>query len=390
MKKKLFLITLAIVQICCASAQVTIKSNGVIKGVIDKKKGQKSKVISRDFACAANQLLLNINNRNIEIRTWKEHKINITADVYYDSAVSYSEDDLWKLANIEVSGKEQLVTIKAEAVASADRSPIITGGKTTTISAPGRKGPINMSRSQIEALASKKSLVIYIPQECRLEIRNRFSHIRINAALSGLDLEMNNGSIIAGDIDSLVVHSKFSWAQFGNMQHAHMGIDYGRFSIKNARSLNFLTNYSSVEIARVETLLLDHSNNDTYEIDSIKDVTCKKDFGELRIEQLSGKLEFEGKHADIKLKHISPSASFIKINNQLADLFLPALQLKNYSIDFTGEYATVIPGAEAMPRTDTAGVSTTSSSRFLSTTGNLKEGATRFLIQCASCRVDFY
>lgn len=391
MQKKLTIVALAIVQALCAWSQQTIIRGGSGADILDTKKGQKVKEISREIDYLKNQRIsISASNRNIEVRTWNEPKIGIKAEVNYDSTSSYSEADLWRRANIEISDGQNFIKIKADAMNAGIQNQIITGGKATTIGAAHGAGPINLSRSQFEELSSKKSLVIYVPSQASLEILNRFSDIHISSSLSCLDLELNNGRVITTDVDSLILHSKFSWGQFGNIRKAHIVSDYGRFFVKSAGDVNSFSNYSTIEISDVSMLLLNHSNNDTYEIGQAKNIKCQKDYGELRIERLSGQLEFEGTNSDIKVRDISSSINLIKINDQFADIWLPVRKLQNYSIDFTGEYTTVLSDPDRLPRTDSAGKPTTSTSRFFSNVGSSNENKARFEIRCASCKIDFY
>ena len=388
MKKDFLTLHLAMLLMLGARPQQTITLGGGKSGVdtLVLKKGQKVKEIFMEISTSGNpHILIDNSNRDFEIRPWDENKISVTTAVTYDS--TSTEAELWKRANIDVSENANLIKIKSGFADIGNQRTIITSGKTVTLTGTPSAGA--WPADHPDRRSERRTLIIRLPKHARLEIENKFANIYLSGDLADLDLEINNGRVIGMNVDTLILRSKYSFCQFRDSKIIHATLDYGRLLTKDVGYLNIFSNYTTAEFGNVTKAVLEHSNNDSYEMEKVGDIKCKKDYGDLRIENLTGHLEFEGTNSDIKLRNIDPSVELISINNQFADLRLPIKGLRAFVVDFNGKYSTVLADFNKMPMMDSTGRPVTSNSRFFSRAGDDKDKPAQFRINCASCRVDF-
>jgi hypothetical protein len=202
------------------------------------------------------------------------------------------------------------------------------------------------------------------------------------------------------------------------VKEGQVELSNGRFKINNAETLDLDTKYATVEMNKVNELVM-HSTNDQYDIEEASDVSGRKNYGNLRITLLKKALDVEGSNADIKLRTIAPTTETVKIINKYGDLRLPVKNISNYAVEFEGSYNTVYAPFEKkpMPKTSTASTGTngtavstaavtkpagqsaddcncevntsSSNSNFTASVGDTKGKHTSFKIKCSSCTVDF-
>ncbi len=164
------------------------------------------------------------------------------------------------------------------------------------------------------------------------------------------------------------------------------------------------------------------SQADNYTIDAIDKVDGRKVYGSFKIDQLNNSFDLEGNNVDIKFRNIGPDVTLIKINNKYGDVRLPVKNLKNYYVDFIGNYSTVfapfqkevvkeeeekkdekkegdgdsklkdvvVTGyAQDYRKGGAAGVGEVAPRHFTSAVGDTKGKHTRIELTCHSCTVDF-
>jgi hypothetical protein len=135
------------------------------------------------------------------------------------------------------------------------------------------------------------------------------------------------------------------------------------------------------------------SSNDDYDIDEAGKINAEKKYGTLRIVSMKDSFSLNGANADIKLRNISPDASFIKIDNKYADIRLSLDNIKNYSLRSTGSFNTVYADFEKTPikQSDNTTVSTSEATKDngnFTAVGGTGAG-TKIEINCTSCRLGF-
>jgi hypothetical protein len=118
---------------------------------------------------------------------------------------------------------------------------------------------------------------------------------------------------------------------------ADVELSHARFAVKQMNKGIVTSNYSTIEIESLKDVKLS-SSNDEIDIDNAGALYGIKNYGNLRINQLTGKLDIQGFNSDIKLRRVNPSVQLVKIVNRNADLRLPSGDLSNFSVDVRGSY----------------------------------------------------
>jgi hypothetical protein len=183
----------------------------------------------------------------------------------------------------------------------------------------------------------KGPVTLYIPAESILEIESKYGRLKINNNIKSLLLDNTDGEIEFANIDKLQLRSNRGSFNGGIVADADVELAHGRFSLKQMNKGTVTSNYSTIEIESLKDVKLS-SSNDEIDIDNAASLYGIKNYGNLRINQLAGKLDIQGVNSDIKLRHISPSAQLVKIINRNADLRLPSNDLSNFSVDVRGNY----------------------------------------------------
>jgi hypothetical protein len=194
----------------------------------------------------------------------------------------------------------------------------------------------------------KKSVTIYVPKENNLDIDSKYAEVTIDGNLNKLNIDITNGGLDMGDVNKLFLRSKYSNITVGNIKTAEVELINGRFIAKDADDLDLDTKYASIEAGSVKKIMI-RSTNDEYEMEEVGSITCRKNYGNLRITKLLNSMELDGTNADVKIRNIGDAVESIKINNKYADIRLPMRNVKNYSVAYQGAYSTVYANFEKKP-----------------------------------------
>jgi hypothetical protein len=180
-------------------------------------------------------------------------------------------------------------------------------------------------------------VTLYIPAQSILEIESKYGRLKINNNIKSLLLDNTDGETEFANIEKLQLRSNRGSFSGGTVTEADIELSHGRITLKQLTKGVVTSNYSTIEIESAKDLKLG-SSNDEIDIDDASALYGIKNYGNLRINQLTGKLDIQGINSDIKLRHINPSAQLVKIVNRNADLRLPVNELSNFSVDIKGSY----------------------------------------------------
>jgi hypothetical protein len=339
-----------------------------------------TKKLHREIAtAAAPHVFIKYMYNSLEIRSWKENKVSISTNVTYAADKKYTEEELWKKSSIELSGGDGSVKIKTLPV---NAGTIYTKGKTTTITGNNTAGKFTPPS------ATEKTTVIYVPEQSTLELETEYTDVLISSFFTTLDIRINSGNIEGTNAGNVKLQAKYSNVNLGDLQELSMRFENGKFKAKNTLSLNAATQSSAIELNNIKKGIVE-SNNDEYEMLDVNDIQLNKQYGSLRIENLTGQLAFEGTNSDVRIRRIAPAVSAVSINNKFASISIPCGDLTNYLVDFKGQYATIYAPFERMPVRETTANTIDAPLQFKTAVGNTKATHTRFFIRCDKCIVDF-
>ncbi len=303
----------------------------------------KSKEISKEVDAPQNgEIFLENASRNIQIKTWDQQKVKVTATIFYEEDAKLSDDALFENASLSLKAIGSSVKIKSGTMgygnysyglsSTSGFSSFQQGQSVMIATAPGVY--INTKNS------SKMLVTITIPAGYKLDIESKYADITLPARLGDLSVVIANGSMEGENLGKLKLRSKYANIHVGNIASADIELTNGRFSAKNINDLELDSKYSSTELATVKKLVL-KSINDEVEVEEAGDVRGRKNYGNLRITHLTGSLDLEGSNADIRIRNLEASVKQVKINDRYADIRIPLNAIKDFAISFEGSYSSV-------------------------------------------------
>ncbi len=306
-------------------------------------KDLKSKEISMELPAAKSAEIYIENNRNLDIKVWDQPKVKVVTTVMYNGDSNKVTDAEW-FEKMNFNFRSTANSIKIKVGANGNNFYIVKGNN---ISWGGANVDFANNLASIQG-KGKKSVTIYVPKENNLDIDSKYAEISIDGNLNKLNIDITNGGVDLGDVNKLFLRSKYSNVNVGNIKTGEVELINGRFIAKDADDLDLDTKYATIEAGSIKKLMI-RSTNDEYEMEEVGSITCRKNYGNLRITKLLHSMELDGTNADIKIRNISEGVESIKINNKYADIRLPMRNVKNYSVAYQGVYSTVYSSFEKKP-----------------------------------------
>ena len=311
--------------------------------------------IKREFIVQKNaKIRLSSSNKNLQISSWKEDKVKVS--FVLNNVDDKNSEDVFQKAGIDAG---QL-------------------GNTVNIS---------INSSSINDKYKARTLIIYIPESAKLTADSRYGNITFTNYFSNLDLDLTNVNVEAGNISTLKLNSKYGNFNVGDIGSAQVDFINGTFSAGNIDEMDLDTKYSNIEIASVKQLSF-NSTNDDYNIENAVNIQGRKNYGNMRISELSGSIQLDGTNADVKIRNITASVREIKIDNKYASLQLPLKDLKDFVIDFIGAYSTVYaPFEKTSKELNGSSEGLNTGDHFTATVG--RGAGAKVDVKCQNCTVDF-
>ncbi len=357
--KNIFL-SIALAMAIHTSAQNPIESSRTInrasewskQSALEVKKIDSSKLVKKTITQEialpkALDVLIDMSGELI-INTWSENKIKLETTVQFEEPNELT-DTQWldKLGiNMKVFGS----TIKV-------KSKI--GNGITYFSSSGTVMPqfdllpvFYNNGTNFNVQKGYRQVTLYIPAESILEIESKYGRLKIRNNIKSLLLNNTDGDIEFANIEKLQIRSNRGSFSGGIVAEADVELSHARFSLKQLNKAVVTSNYSTIEVEALKEVKL-ISSNDEIDIDNVSVLYGIKNYGNLRINQLTGKLDLQGVNSDIKLRHINPSAQLVKILNRNADLRLSASDLSNFLVDVKGSYNKIYSTFEESTAVDT-------------------------------------
>lgn len=311
-------------------------------------KDLKSKEITTEVAASkAQDIYIENNSRNIEIKSWDQPKVKIVTTIYYEGEGTKVSDEEWfEKLNISLRSATSSIKIKSGTVGGG--SYTIAGGSYAW-SSGNNTAVFNADGKNIGSQSKlKRQVTIYVPKDNKVDLETKYAEVLISGNLNKLNVDITNGGLEMQDVANLTLRSKYANINTGNIKYGEVELINGRLIMKDANELDLDTKYATVEAAMVKKITL-RSTNDEYEIEEVGSLQGRKNYGNLRITKLHNSFELDGTNADVKVRNITASLESIKINNKYADIRLPMREVKNYSVTYLGAYSTVYAGFEKKP-----------------------------------------
>lgn len=375
-------------------------------------------------------------SRKVAIKSWDQPKVKVTVELTYDSSFAKknrSDAEWFEDMGINVKPFSNRVDILTGSGTFALTTTRVYNTKHKT--APGKSkldevivkgyGTKTISGQKLDEVVVKgyskpsiRIMSIMVPAGCKLDIENNYGDVVIGMNVDEAKLEVSNGALDAQDIKDLKLTGNYCNANLGNIDKAEIEFYNGTFRAQNINDLDMDSRSSTIEYEKGNYLYV-RSQADNYSIDAIDKVDGRKVYGSIKIDQLNNSFDLEGNNVDIKFRNIGTDVSLIKINNKYGDVRLPVKSLKNYYVDFIGNYSTVfapfqkevvkeeekkegegdaaskdnkevvVTGYSRNFKSNTTAVGEVAPRHFTSAVGDTKGKHTRIELTCHSCTVDF-
>lgn len=303
----------------------------------------KSKEVSKEVAVPKNGgIYIENASRSMVVKTWDQPKVKVSTTIYYDGDSKLSDDEWLEKANLSVKTVGNSVKIKSGTISGGAYRVYSSGAMTFYGSGTGNSVTVfNGSGQDIGTKSGPKRVVtITIPAGSNIELESKYADVILPANIGETNIELANGNLEAENLSKLVLRSKYSNVNVGDVKNAEIEFTNGRFSAGNITDLDIDSKYSTIEMASVNKLVL-RSTNDEYELEEADEVRGRKSYGNLRITKLNKFIDVEGSNADIKIRKTAPTLGLIRIDDKYADIRIPLKDAQNYSIDFTGSFSSV-------------------------------------------------
>ncbi len=406
-----------------------------------------TKEVTQEVASQKGSLIRIVaSSRKVVVKTWDQPKVKVTMELNYDTSYPRKNNtdaewfealgvnikpfsnrvDILTSASAITSGTYAATHRKGDVYYSGD-DHVIVKGKATTIPGQvyqsGRLQEVVVSGyAKGMARPSVSIMNILVPAGVKLDIENKYGDVVIGMNVDEAKLKVTNGALDAQDIKDLKLEGSFATPTSAMSTKAEIEFANGTFRAQNINDLDLDARSSTFEYEKGNYLYL-RSQADNITIDAIDKIDGRKVYGSIRVDQLNNSFDLEGNNVDIKFRNIAPEASLIKINNKYGDVRLPVKSLKNYYVDFIGNYSTVfapfqkevVKEEEKKPTEgETTGTGTASNKleevkvigyarkvgptnsvgevaprHFTSAVGDTKGKHTRIELTCHSCTVDF-
>ena len=245
--------------------------------------------------------------------------------------------------------------------------------------------PQQASAGQEESIAaSKRIFYISVPAEAPLNIISRYADVSLQNNTGNITIDMNNGRFKMKDAYQAKIKSRYARLETGIINNAGIEIDNCTLQAASINTLVIDSKNSKVNFGRMAMVQI-KSLNDQYEMQQVNYLEGNKSFGRLNILNLNNDLDLNATSADIRIVKINNNAGSVKINNRYATVSLPLNNLPNYTASVGGSNSQVLRGSGVI----TGGqVAEKKEQQFTVSAGSLSGTHTRFLLNCNSCTID--
>lgn len=304
----------------------------------------RSKEVSKEVSVPkGGEIYIENTSRNIIIKTWDQPKVKVTTTVYYDGESKLTDDEWLEKVNLSLKTLGSSVKVKSGSVGG--NSFYSSGSGAFTYYGPGGSGSgvavFNGTGQNIGTKANTKRIVtVTIPAGSKLDLESKYADISVPAGITDASIDIANGNLEAENLGKLILRSRYSNVNVGDVKNAEIEFTNGRFSAKTINDLDIDSKYSTIEMAAADKIVM-RSTNDEYELEEAGEIRGRKSYGNLRITKLNNSIDIEGSNADIKIRKTGTALNLIKIDDKYADIRIPLRDVKNYSVDFTGGYSSV-------------------------------------------------
>lgn len=328
-----------------------------------------SKELVQELPADSDAVIKIVNStRNLDIRLWAESKVKIVTTVSVEEklAATITQEQLMEKGGLSFKSFGNRIDIQtrssfsAEVIYSSLNKAYKYNGQslyTTTNSQNLHPGPTSAFSADHDANywnttgGAAKSMTIFVPAGCRLDIDNKNTGVMINENIADARIKLSRSSLDARNFKKLYIMADYFTINISDVEEAELELENGSFTAGSIQSLDLDSKGSEIDYEGGRQLYI-RSQNDRITLDEVGKVGGRKLYGDLRIGKLNTELDIEGTNADIKIRNITATVEKVKINDRYADLRIPVKNLTNFDVLFKGENSTVFTPFEKVVTLD--------------------------------------
>lgn len=401
-----------------------------------------SKKVSAEIPCAADaSIYINNEYRNINILPSEGNSLKIETTAYYTGDVKLTDAEWFRKLNISIQGGDKLVTVTSGSMSAnlpgvgsqsvtyhtteppampeppANATIQTTTSTTTSVtttndgskiltvianpSKPGnqRLGVIN-GHGDVLVMSNSggRELTIYLPKMADLHVTSKYAGVTIAHDVLSADINITSASLDMQNATTANISCSYGNIKAGDVKNAVIALRSGKLFVKNVGIADLKTQYSKVEGDHFTSLKIE-STSDDYDLETVNNFSGTKNYGDFKLSTLTGSFELTGRSADVRIKNIDPAVIRVNIDNKYADMRLPVTALRNYSVNFSGNYTNIYAPFELKTSSKPVSIGNNDSVQAVSTSrtqndfdavqGNISGMHTSFVLKCQSCTLDF-
>ncbi|MEO7532107.1 MAG: hypothetical protein ABIS69_11865, partial [Sediminibacterium sp.] len=237
----------------------------------------KSKEVNKEIAVSKTaEIYIENASRGIVVKTWDQPKVKVTTTIYYEGETKLTDDEWLEKVNLSLKTLGSSVKIKSGSIGGntigslySSSAPAMVTGTVIGYGSSSSSGVavFNANGQNIGTKSDIKRIVtITVPAGSKLDIESKYAEVTLPMGIGDVNVEITNGNLEADNLGKLVLRSKYSNINVGDVKTAEVEFANGRFSAKNIDDLDIESKYSTIEMASAKKLTL-RSTNDEIELE---------------------------------------------------------------------------------------------------------------------------
>lgn len=294
-----------------------------------KAQDEYSKVFDKEFA-ASNLTTLFVKNKygQINVENWDRNSISIHVNVTVEHVNSAKAKTLLDAIDVVFSQNGNDVS----AVTQFDEDIM------------------KNSRKLFSSLSDQELSIDYkimMPKNVSIDILHKYGDIYMAEFTNKVRVELKYGNINIKKLtrgDSDVINTlilAYAGAEIDEVNWLKLDVRYGSgIEVDKARALVIYSRYSKFEIGNLNSLVID-SKYDDFSIGTISNVVSETGYSSLAIEKVLNKMMFTSKYGDIKVNEVPADFSSIEFRGDYTGFKAGISSKASYNIDARASYSSI-------------------------------------------------
>ncbi|MGB1042392.1 MAG: hypothetical protein ACPGU6_03290 [Tenacibaculum sp.] len=286
----------------------------------DKKKHEKSKTISKNFAVSKNATLY-ISNKygNVNVTTWNQNNIEIKVKITVKGNDLNNVENKLDAIDVLFEASENLVEARTKIESTKS----------------------NWSWWGSNNINYKINYFVKMPITNNADLNNKYGNIELDELQGKANINCDYGNI---EIDKLLNETNSinldycGGSEINYMKSGSVNIDYSKLRIDNSENLNVNSDYATVRIGNTNNVKF----NSDYGSVVVKDAATilgNSDYASLKIGTLRKKLKINTDYGSVRVQNIAKGFDSVVIDGSYAGIKLGTKSDNNFKFNIDLGYA---------------------------------------------------